>query len=49
MWIYIFEQMEVTVEKGNNIAHKVKDKILANVPQIIDVHIHVEPVFKLLD
>lgn len=33
----------ISVKKGHDIAHRVKDALLENFPEIVDVHIHVEP------
>lgn len=33
----------ISVKKGHDIAHRVKDALLDNFPEIVDVHIHVEP------
>lgn len=41
--LHVWVDGQITVEKGHDIAHLVKDRILANVPQVIDVHIHIEP------
>lgn len=32
-----------TVTEGHDIAHNIKDKLFKKIPQLIDVHIHVEP------
>lgn len=32
-----------TVTEGHTIAHNIKDKLFARFPQLIDVHIHIEP------
>lgn len=34
---------EITVSEGHRIAHRVKDTLMTEIPQIGDVHIHVEP------
>ncbi len=34
---------EITVREGHEIAHKLKDHLLATKPEIADVHIHIEP------
>ncbi|MEQ9149232.1 MAG: cation diffusion facilitator family transporter, partial [Cytophagales bacterium] len=41
--LHIWVDSELTVEKGHQIAHKVKDRLIESIPQIIDVHIHIEP------
>lgn len=41
--LHIWVDGSMTVREGHSIAHKVKDKILTHVPQVKDVHIHVEP------
>ena len=41
--LHIWVNGDISVEIGHDIAHKVKNEILKNVPQVIDVHIHVEP------
>lgn len=45
--LHIWVDGRIPVEKGHDIAHRVKDKILMNVPEVIDVHIHVEPDLKM--
>lgn len=42
--LHIWVNGDISVRKGHDIAHRVKNEILTNVPQVIDVHIHVEPV-----
>ncbi|MDW3212160.1 MAG: cation diffusion facilitator family transporter [Reichenbachiella sp.] len=42
--LHIWVNGELTVENGHMIAHKVKDRLIEGFPQIIDVHIHIEPV-----
>lgn len=44
--LHIWVNGKIMVEEGHNIAHKVKDKIIKNIPHIMDVHIHVEPSLK---
>ncbi len=34
---------EITVRAGHEIAHAVKDRVRRNLPEVADVHIHVEP------
>ncbi|MCM8569986.1 cation diffusion facilitator family transporter [Gramella jeungdoensis] len=41
--LHIAVDAQISVKEGHDIAHKVKDKILQNYPQIADVLIHVEP------
>jgi cation diffusion facilitator family transporter len=41
--LHIWVNGRLTVEDGHEIAHKVKNQLVENVPQILDVHIHVEP------
>lgn len=42
--LHIWVDGNISVENGHDIAHRAKNEILTNVPQVIDVHIHVEPV-----
>lgn len=44
--LHIWVNKDLTVEKGHDIAHLVKNTIVKQVPQIMDVHIHVEPYYK---
>ncbi|MCH4823225.1 cation diffusion facilitator family transporter [Gramella lutea] len=41
--LHIAVDAEISVKAGHDIAHRVKDEILKNNPQIADVLIHVEP------
>ncbi len=41
--LHIAVDSEISVKAGHDIAHKVKDDILNEIPQIADVLIHVEP------
>ena len=41
--LHIWINGNLTVAHGHDIAHEVKDRIIENVPQVFDVHIHVEP------
>ncbi|WOK07284.1 cation diffusion facilitator family transporter [Imperialibacter roseus] len=41
--LHIWINGDLTVKHGHDIAHEVKDKIMKNVPYVLDVHIHVEP------
>ncbi|MEQ8905312.1 cation diffusion facilitator family transporter [Ekhidna sp.] len=41
--LHIWVDGELSVEKGHQIAHKVKDRLIESISQIIDVHIHIEP------
>lgn len=41
--LHIAVDSQISVKKGHDIAHRVKDDILQNIPQIADVLIHVEP------
>ena len=41
--MHIWVEGNQTVTRGHRIAHEVKDKLFRNFPQVIDVHIHVEP------
>jgi cation diffusion facilitator family transporter len=41
--LHIAVDAGITVKKGHDIAHTVKNQILGNLPEIIDVLIHVEP------
>lgn len=41
--LHIWVDGNQTVENGHLIAHEVKDRLIEKIPQIIDVHIHVEP------
>jgi divalent metal cation (Fe/Co/Zn/Cd) transporter len=33
----------ITVEEGHNIAHHLKDRLKAEIPELIDILIHIEP------
>lgn len=41
--LHIAVDAEISVKAGHDIAHRVKDEILKNMPQIADILIHVEP------
>lgn len=41
--MHIWVDGQISVAQGHNIAHKVKSKLLDKFPQLIDVHIHIEP------
>lgn len=41
--LHLIVDGEITVRKGHDIAHSLKDKLLLMIPEIEDVHIHVEP------
>ncbi|HSP82956.1 MAG TPA: cation diffusion facilitator family transporter [Gillisia sp.] len=41
--LHIAVDAEITVKKGHDIAHEVKDRLLSEFPEIADVLIHVEP------
>ncbi|MFD1096007.1 cation diffusion facilitator family transporter [Salegentibacter chungangensis] len=41
--LHIGVDPELSVKKGHDIAHRVKDELLNHFPEIVDVHIHVEP------
>lgn len=41
--LHIAVKAEISVKEGHDIAHRVKDDILKNIPEIADVLIHVEP------
>ena len=41
--LHIAVNADISVKAGHDIAHRVKDDILENIPQIADVLIHVEP------
>ena len=41
--LHIAVDSQISVKKGHDIAHRVKDDILKNIPPIADVLIHVEP------
>ncbi|TRO66387.1 cation diffusion facilitator family transporter [Christiangramia sabulilitoris] len=41
--LHIAVKSDISVKTGHDIAHRVKDEILENIPQIADVLIHVEP------
>lgn len=41
--LHIAVDAQISVKEGHEIAHRVKDEILQNIPQIADVLIHVEP------
>ncbi|TBW29301.1 cation diffusion facilitator family transporter [Gramella sp. KN1008] len=41
--LHIAVDAQITVKEGHDIAHRVKDELLQEIPQIADVLIHVEP------
>lgn len=41
--LHIAVDASISVKEGHDIAHRVKDKLLDNLPEIVDVLIHVEP------
>lgn len=41
--LHIIVKSEISVRKGHDIAHQVKNELLAHYPEILDVLIHVEP------
>ncbi|SHG41783.1 cation diffusion facilitator family transporter [Salegentibacter echinorum] len=41
--LHIIVNSEISVRKGHDIAHQVKNELLAHYPEILDVLIHVEP------
>lgn len=41
--LHIWVNGQLSVEAGHAISHRVKDNLLKNIPQIMDVLIHVEP------
>lgn len=41
--LHIAVAADITVKEGHDIAHHVKDELLKKMPEIADVHIHVEP------
>lgn len=41
--LHLIVDAEISVRDGHHIAHKVKDTLTAKIPEIADVHIHVEP------
>lgn len=41
--LHLVVRAEITVREGHFIAHEVKDALTATIPEIADVHIHVEP------
>lgn len=41
--LHIIVDAQITVKKGHDIAHEVKDAVLEKIPEIIDILIHVEP------
>lgn len=41
--LHIIVNSEISVKKGHDIAHQVKNELLAHYPEILDVLIHVEP------
>lgn len=41
--LHIAVNAEISVKEGHSIAHQVKDDLLDNLPEIVDVLIHVEP------
>lgn len=49
MWyhidLHIMVKQDLSVKQGHEVAHRVKDSLLEKIPEIADVHIHVEPYF----
>ncbi|MFZ0490710.1 MAG: cation diffusion facilitator family transporter [Salegentibacter sp.] len=41
--LHIAVDAKISVKKGHAISHRVKDELLEKLPEIVDVHIHVEP------
>lgn len=41
--MHLWVNGDISVTKGHNIAHKVKNILIKKFPQLIDVHIHIEP------
>ncbi len=41
--IHVQVDGHLTVDEGHRIGHEVKDRLLANLPRVRDVHLHVEP------
>ncbi len=41
--IHVQVDGQLSVDQGHRIAHEVKNRLLANMPRVRDVHIHVEP------
>lgn len=44
--MHIWVDGKLSVEIGHEIAHQVKNKLKEKIPQILDVHIHIEPIIK---
>ncbi|WP_306353827.1 cation diffusion facilitator family transporter [Flavobacterium sp. '19STA2R22 D10 B1'] len=43
--MHIWVDKDLSVEKGHEISHMVKDAVLEQVPQVMNVHIHIEPYY----
>lgn len=41
--LHLWVDSKLTVEEGHAISHQVKDRLMEEIPQIIDVFIHIEP------
>lgn len=41
--LHLLVKADITVKNGHDIAHKVKEKLIATYPEILDVLIHIEP------
>lgn len=41
--LHIIVSADITVAQGHTIAHRVKDRLMEQMPELADVHIHVEP------
>ena len=41
--IHVQVDGNLTVDQGHRIGHEVKDRLLAKMPRVRDVHVHVEP------
>lgn len=41
--IHVQVSGDLTVSEGHRIGHEVKDRLLAEMPRIRDVHVHIEP------
>jgi divalent metal cation (Fe/Co/Zn/Cd) transporter len=41
--IHVQVDAQLTVAQGHQIGHEVKDRLLAKMPRVRDVHLHVEP------
>jgi len=41
--LHVVVHGELSVTKGHEIAHRVKNQLMTDIPDISDIHIHIEP------